>query len=144
VFPRVDPRVAGQLTRRALDALEAEVRAEEASSGAVVAVADGDHWTAGRDPTSDAFRAWGEVLASIEHRGRINPKSFETWLRPTFGLELEDEQLTVRVPSTQFQTWIENGYAQEIAEAIQATGLHVRGVRLRPPEKGPAGARRTS
>jgi len=57
--------------------------------------------------------------------------------------KLDAEQLTVRVPSQQFVTWIDGGFRPAIAEAMRQAGFEGKRLVLQPPgTAGPNVARR--
>ena len=59
---------------------------------------------------------WGQLLENLE--GKINPQTFNTWLKPTQQISHEQGRLSVWVPSPVFSEWIERHYKEQIRSAL--------------------------
>jgi len=91
-------------------------------------------------PTDTAMNAWQEVLNYL--KSRVNPQSYQTWLKPTRYSRAETETLVVRVPNQEFLEWIQEHYNASIQEALDKLRLGFSGVRYELemlPEKKLAG-----
>jgi len=60
---------------------------------------------------------WTETLNFI--RDEITTQSFETWLEPTKGAEIKDNQLIVDVPSEFFASWLEEHYSDLVIDILR-------------------------
>jgi len=69
---------------------------------------------------------WQEVLGHL--KSKLNPQSFQTWLRPTRLCHVEDNCLVVQVPNREFQDWIEEHYAKMIQSIMEELHLGYRQV----------------
>ncbi len=63
-----------------------------------------------------AGEAWGRCLEKIQEQ--ISTLSFKTWFQPIVPLRLEDNILTVQVPSQFFYDWLEEHYHGLIHDTI--------------------------
>lgn len=75
----------------------------------------------------DAQRVWRSVLASLQ--ATMVPANFDTWLRPTRGIECDGNTLVVGVPDTYGREWLEQRLAAVIRKTLTELGqpeLHVR------------------
>ncbi len=61
---------------------------------------------------------WDRILNSLQQK--LNPQSFNTWLRPTQQLSLADGTLQVEVPSPLFADWINRNYLPLIEESARS------------------------
>jgi chromosomal replication initiator protein len=59
---------------------------------------------------------WNNCLDMI--RDNIPQESYQTWFHPIQPLKLEDNQLTVQVPSKFFYEWIEGHYSDLLTQAM--------------------------
>lgn len=64
----------------------------------------------------DYASAWKECLSIIEDS--INPQSFTTWFKPISPVGLEQNNLTIQVPSQFFYEWLEGHYSSLINQAL--------------------------
>ncbi|MDE3181485.1 MAG: chromosomal replication initiator protein DnaA [Acidobacteriota bacterium] len=62
------------------------------------------------------MNAWQEILGFL--KAKVNPQSYQTWLRPTRFSHVADGSLVVRVPNRNFQDWIEEKYGSLITQAL--------------------------
>lgn len=62
--------------------------------------------------------AWDGCLQLI--RDKIAPQSFDTWFRPIKPVKLDQQVLTIEVPSQFFYEWLEEHYVGLLREAIHA------------------------
>jgi chromosomal replication initiator protein len=69
------------------------------------------------------MNVWHEVLSIL--KTKVNPQSYQTWLRPTRFSHVAGTTLFVRVPNREFQDWIQEHYSQFIHDALgkSPTGL---------------------
>jgi chromosomal replication initiator protein len=69
------------------------------------------------------MNVWHEVLSVL--KTKVNPQSYQTWLRPTRFSHVAGTTLFVRVPNREFQDWIQEHYSQFIQDALgkSPTGL---------------------
>jgi len=63
---------------------------------------------------------WKLVLREVQ--GKLNPKTFETWLQPTHEIGLDGNHLRVGVPNRKFAEWIGTNFHPLIEEALDALG----------------------
>jgi chromosomal replication initiator protein len=70
------------------------------------------------------MNAWQEVLNEI--KDKVNPQSFDTWLRPTRLLRQVGPTIYVQVPNQEFEDWIQEHYSGLLQEVL---------VRMDPPVK---------
>ena len=61
---------------------------------------------------------WGACLDRV--RGEISSLSYKTWFQPIVPLKLENDELTIRVPSQFFYDWLEGHYSSLIRSTITA------------------------
>ncbi|MFQ5863738.1 MAG: chromosomal replication initiator protein DnaA [bacterium] len=59
---------------------------------------------------------WTDCLSII--KDSINPQSFTTWFKPIRAVKLEEQNLTVEVPSQFFYEWLEGHYSGLINQAL--------------------------
>jgi chromosomal replication initiator protein len=86
------------------------------------------------------MNAWQEVLNYL--KSKVNPQSYQTWLKPTRYSHSEAETLVVRVPNHEFQEWIQEHYSNGIQEAMEKLRLGFDGIRYElemQPEKKSSG-----
>lgn len=62
-------------------------------------------------------KTWGEILSYIQPQ--INSQSFRTWFEPIKPVKLENNELTINVPSQFFYEWLEEHYYSLIATSLQ-------------------------
>jgi chromosomal replication initiator protein len=74
------------------------------------------------------MNSWQEILNYL--KTRVNPQSFQTWLRPTRFSHLEKDTLVVRVPTREFREWIQEHFGAQIHEALGKLNLKVHQVRF--------------
>ncbi len=66
----------------------------------------------------DCKTAWENCLLFI--KGKIGDKSFKTWFEPIIPIKLENQILTIQVPSQFFYEWLEEHYVDVLRSAIVA------------------------
>lgn len=66
----------------------------------------------------DPKALWQTVLAQL--RGQMSPATFDSWLRPTVGLEISGDTLVVGVSSSYAQDWITQRLNGALSTAIAA------------------------
>jgi chromosomal replication initiator protein len=81
------------------------------------------------------MNAWQEVLNEI--KDRINPQSFETWLKPTRLIRLAGSTLYVQVPNFEFQDWIQDNIGGLVREVLERMDPPVKEVCYVFPESAP-------
>ena len=59
---------------------------------------------------------WKSVLSRLETR--LDPHTFNTWLRPTALAWQDDAALHVSVPNDVFRDWLREHYSELIREAL--------------------------
>jgi len=59
---------------------------------------------------------WQNVLQTIKEK--VNPQSFETWIKPIKPLSLDDNELTIQVPNRFFRDWIQDNYLSLIKTSL--------------------------
>ncbi len=74
------------------------------------------------------MNAWQKVLNSL--KPRVNPQSYETWLRPARFSHVDGDLMVVRVPNLEFQEWIQEHYGTMVEETLKELNLDCRGVRF--------------
>lgn len=65
---------------------------------------------------SNGSVAWDECLSIIKES--IHPQSFTTWFEPINPLKLDNQHLTVEVPSHFFYEWLEGHYSALLGKAL--------------------------
>jgi len=86
------------------------------------------------------MNAWQEVLNYL--KTKLNPQSYQTWLKPTRYSHSEAETLVIRVPNQEFQEWIQDHYNSIIQDALEKLRLGFSGIRYEmeiQPEKKSSG-----
>ena len=86
------------------------------------------------------MNAWQEVLNYL--KTKVNPQSYQTWLKPTRYSHSEAEILIIRVPNQEFQEWIQDHYNSLIQDALEKLRLGFSGIRYEVeilPEKKSSG-----
>jgi chromosomal replication initiator protein len=77
---------------------------------------------------------WQKVLLSIKQK--VNPQSFETWIRPIKPVSIQDEELRIQVPNRFFQDWIQDNYLSLIKTSLlEETQKHFTVTFLCSPHK---------
>ena len=72
-----------------------------------------------------AVELWGEVLSSLKKD--VPAQSFDTWLKPTKALELNEDTLTVEVPNKFFKEWLLDHYFDLLSNSLeQVCGRQVK------------------
>ncbi len=64
----------------------------------------------------DCVTAWNGILSYI--RENVGQQSFDTWFKPISPVKLEDNVLTIQVPSQFFYEWLEEHYVSILRKAI--------------------------
>lgn len=62
---------------------------------------------------------WKNCLQLIQEE--ISDQSFDTWFRPIKPIKLEQQVLTIEVPSQFFYEWLEDHYVSLLKQAVRAT-----------------------
>lgn len=86
------------------------------------------------------MNAWQEVLSYL--KTKVNPQSYQTWLKPTRYSHSEAETLVIRVPNQEFQEWIQDHYNSIIQDALEKLRLGFSRIRYEMeilPEKQSSG-----
>src|SRR5450631_1568920 len=78
---------------------------------------------------------WERILERLQEK--VDPTSYETWLKPTRYSHSEEGVLFVRVPTAEFRH-AGDKYARLIQEAIDGTGLEIKDVKFVTPEPAAA------
>ena len=66
---------------------------------------------------SDHIEIWGKCLEVI--KDNINPQNYATWFEPIEALRLENNVLTIQVPSQFFYEWLEEHYVSLLRKTIK-------------------------
>lgn len=67
---------------------------------------------------------WHKVLQSLKEK--VNPQSFDTWIKPIKPLSMTDDGLKIQVPNRFFQDWIQDNYLSLIKNSLfQETEQHL-------------------
>lgn len=69
--------------------------------------------------TTNYVDIWNSCLHLI--REEIMPQSFDTWFKPIKPVRLEDNILTIEVPSQFFYEWLEEHYVNMLKKAVRTT-----------------------
>ena len=77
-------------------------------------------------PFETTMNAWQEILGYL--KTKVNPQSYQTWLRPTRFSHVNQDALVVRVPNREFQDWIQEHYGSLINEALSQISPRARTV----------------
>ncbi len=80
-----------------------------------------------------AKNTWDRVLGRIETK--VNPRSFNTWFKPTHLVGEEGGALRVRVPNTWYVEWLQSNYRSVIEEALRELELPEVSVRFVPADR---------
>ncbi len=72
-----------------------------------------------KTPTKSVQNIWGRFCESIEEE--LPRKAFCTWFQPIVPVSLENNSLTVQVPSQFYYEWIEGHYSPQIESALVKT-----------------------
>lgn len=81
------------------------------------------------ESTMDAQAVWRSVLSQLQ--SSMAPANFDTWLRPTRGVDLNDGILMVGVPSTYGREWLETRLLAVIRKTLADVGKSDLEVRFR-------------
>ena len=65
---------------------------------------------------SKATQLWADVLLALKKE--VSIQSYETWLKPTIGVSLNSEMLTVEVPNKFFREWLVDHYYDVLIQAV--------------------------
>lgn len=66
---------------------------------------------------TNAIQAWSRCLAIIEDN--VNLRAFETWFKPIKAVNLNNNILTIQVPSQFFYEWLEEHYVELVGKTIK-------------------------
>lgn len=75
---------------------------------------------------------WGKTLEEIEKK--VSKPSFETWLKSTKALSLEEDLLIVTAPNLFARDWLENHYSALITEIIHDLTGSILQIRFITPQ----------
>ena len=67
--------------------------------------------------TSNCVDIWSQALSIL--KDNLNEQTYTTWFKPIVPLKLEDEKLTVQIPSHFFYEFIETHYSELINRSLQ-------------------------
>jgi chromosomal replication initiator protein len=67
--------------------------------------------------TSNCVDIWSQALSILKEN--LNEQTYTTWFRPIVPLKLEDEKLTVQIPSHFFYEFIETHYSELLNRSLQ-------------------------
>jgi chromosomal replication initiator protein len=83
----------------------------------------------GRSEGVEAQTVWRSVLAHLQNT--MAPANFDAWLRPTRGVDLEEDVLWVGVPTTYGREWLEQRMSAVIRKTLGEVGQPQLNVRFR-------------
>ncbi len=69
--------------------------------------------------TQELETTWQECLGIL--KDKVQPQSYNTWLKPTKLINNDNEQLMISVPNRFVASWLEGHYLNHIDEAVKAT-----------------------
>lgn len=69
--------------------------------------------------TSNCVNIWSDTMSILKEN--LNEQTYTTWFMPIIPLKLEDEKLTVQIPSHFFYEFIETHYSELINRSLQQT-----------------------
>jgi chromosomal replication initiator protein len=67
--------------------------------------------------TKDPTEAWNKILEII--KDNVNDQSYKTWFEPIKPLKLENNILTIQVPSLFFYEWLEEHYVSLLKKTLK-------------------------
>jgi chromosomal replication initiator protein len=67
--------------------------------------------------TKDPTEAWNKILEII--KDNVNDQSYKTWFEPIKPLKLENNVLTIQVPSLFFYEWLEEHYVSLLKKTLK-------------------------
>lgn len=70
--------------------------------------------------TQTANKTWDKTTEELKKS--INPRSYETWIKPLRPLELKDKTLTLEAPNKFFKDWLEEHYREQILKTVKLVG----------------------
>src|SRR5947209_7783518 len=85
--------------------------------------------TTSPETTLEAQTVWRSVLTHLQ--SNMAPANFDTWLRPTRGVDLDQGVLWVGVPSTYGREWLEQRRSAVIRKTLTEVGQPELDVRFR-------------
>ena len=65
-----------------------------------------------------ANTVWNSCLTLI--KSKVGAQSFSTWFQPITPVSIEQDTLTIQVPSQLFYEWLEEHYVDVLREAIRS------------------------
>lgn len=65
---------------------------------------------------TETTKIW--VQAIEELKNNLNPRSFETWIKPLKPIELKDNTLTLEAPNKFFKDWLKEHYQEQIIKTL--------------------------
>ena len=68
---------------------------------------------------NDCVKVWNECLKIIKEN--VAEQGFNTWFLPIIPIKLENNSLTIQVPSQFFYEWLEEHYVQILKKALDST-----------------------
>lgn len=75
--------------------------------------------------SSKATQLWADVLLALKHE--VSVQSYETWLKPTRGVTLNNDTLTIEVPNKFFREWLVDHYYDVLMQATdRISGQKIR------------------
>jgi putative DNA primase/helicase len=86
--------------------------------------------------TSPSPNVWAGILSAV--RPKINPLSFETWLKPSRLLPSSNGKLRVRFPKMEFIEWVKEHHLSEITAEAKKAGFDCVEFFSEQPEPQPA------
>ncbi|KPK41384.1 MAG: chromosomal replication initiation protein [Omnitrophica WOR_2 bacterium SM23_29] len=67
--------------------------------------------------SNNAVEVWEKAKDLI--KSKVNPQTFETWFKPTKGVSIESDSLTIEVPNSFFKDWLLDHHMELIRETLK-------------------------
>jgi chromosomal replication initiator protein len=64
-----------------------------------------------------AEHVWNKCLSFI--KDNIQPQAYKTWFEPIYPVKLQDNALSIQVPSKFFYEWLEEHYVKLLKVALR-------------------------
>lgn len=71
------------------------------------------------DNSKNAVEVWEKAKDLIKLK--VNPQTFETWFKPTKGITVSEDSLTIEVPNSFFKDWLIDHHLELIKDVLKET-----------------------
>lgn len=71
------------------------------------------------DNSKNGVEVWEKAKDLI--KSKVNPQTFETWFKPTQGVTVSSDSLTIEVPNSFFKDWLLDHHLELISGALKET-----------------------